>query len=393
MTLPLYMKNAFDYPTAMAIATVLGFLFGFVLERSGFGRAINLAAQFYGRDMRVLKVMFGAIVTTTVGLGILGGIGMVDMSALSIPETYIGPQVVGGLLLGIGFILSGYCPGTAVVATASGYLDGIISLLGVMVGSLVFAVIYPSIAPFYLSGGMGKITLPDFVNLPWVVVSVIVVLVAIGAFFFAEWVERWVAKREGKPAPESPALLRNGVFAGLGAASVLGLATLLIPAPDTAVGSPPRSVGSVTSLALAKELLSSDGPIYLLDSRAPEVCAKKRIPGAMCLPTDDLEANLFADFPPTRPLVVYDADGTTPVPKGALRYPGVIRTLDGGYAGFTKDILTVPTPPEVPTARTIAEYQLKVVLQGRFTGAKTERAAVIIKPKAVKRKVKKGGGC
>ena len=101
MNFPLYMKDAFDYPVAMALATVLGFFFGFVLERSGFGRSTVLAAQFYGRDMRVLKVMFSAIVTATVGLGILGGVGLVDLGALMIPETFLAPQIVGGFVLGV----------------------------------------------------------------------------------------------------------------------------------------------------------------------------------------------------------------------------------------------------------------------------------------------------
>ncbi len=48
MTLPLYMFDAFSRPVGMVIATLIGFAFGFVLERSAFGRAPVLAAQFYG---------------------------------------------------------------------------------------------------------------------------------------------------------------------------------------------------------------------------------------------------------------------------------------------------------------------------------------------------------
>ena len=137
---PLYAFDSFGYPTAMALATLLGVGFGFVLERAGFGRAAVLAAQFYGRDNRVLKVMFTAIATATVGLGLLGGVGLVELGALSIPGTWLGASVGGGLLLGAGFVVSGYCPGTALVATGSGNVDGIWSIGGVMVGALAFAV-------------------------------------------------------------------------------------------------------------------------------------------------------------------------------------------------------------------------------------------------------------
>ena len=110
--LPLYPHDVFGFPTGLLLGTLIGFAFGFVLERAGFGNAKNLAAQFYLTDTRVLKVMFSAIATACAGIGLLSGFGVLDLSLLTVPETFLGPHVVGGLLLGIGFIVSGYCPGT-----------------------------------------------------------------------------------------------------------------------------------------------------------------------------------------------------------------------------------------------------------------------------------------
>ena len=124
--LPLYPHDVFGFPTGLLLGTLIGFAFGFVLERAGFGNAKNLAAQFYLTDTRVLKVMFSAIATACAGIGLLAGFGVLDLSLLTVPETFIGPHVVGGLLLGIGFIVSGYCPGTGVVAMASGKWDGLL---------------------------------------------------------------------------------------------------------------------------------------------------------------------------------------------------------------------------------------------------------------------------
>jgi len=394
MNLPLYMQNAFDYPVAMAIATVLGFFFGFVLERSGFGRAMNLAAQFYGRDMRVLKVMFGAIVTTTIGLGLFGGLGALDMSLLAIPETYMGPQIVGGLLLGVGFIVSGYCPGTAVVATATGNLDGIVSLIGVMLGSVGFALLFPVLEQFYNSGHMGPLTFPELLGVPWAVVALGVAAMAVGAFAFAEVVEGWIAKRNHADAPDSPPVLRRGVYAGLAGGAALGLLTLLLPTgAEQATAGPSHRTESVEALQLASDLLNAKGKLYVLDVRAPADCQAKRIPGAMCLTDDDMQAKMLATFPATRTLVVYDADGSAELPEGVFAYAGPVRRLRGGYAGFEAEVLSPPEPPSVPTPDAITEYRLKVALQAHYTGAKTEKAPVIIKPKAVKRAVKKGGGC
>ena len=146
MTLPLYMKDFFGYYSGLAIATAIGLAFGFVLERSGFGRASILAAQFYFTNMRVLKVMFTSIVTTLLGMTILAGAGVLDMSALSIPATFLWPQLAGGLLLGMGFIVSGYCPGTGLACAAAGRLDGLIAIIGMLTGALVFILIHPSVA-------------------------------------------------------------------------------------------------------------------------------------------------------------------------------------------------------------------------------------------------------
>ena len=94
-----------------------------MLERAGFGDARNLTNIFYFRDMRVLRVMFSAIVTCLVGLIILSQIGLFDYSVLldySLLPTYLWPQIVGGLIFGVGFAVGGYCPGTAAVGVVSG---------------------------------------------------------------------------------------------------------------------------------------------------------------------------------------------------------------------------------------------------------------------------------
>jgi uncharacterized membrane protein YedE/YeeE len=116
-------------------AIVLGFLFGFSLERAGFGNARKLAAQFYLYDMTVFKVMFTAILVAMVGLYSLNGLGLVDMSMMWINPTFMWAQVIGGFLLGVGFILSGLCPGTSVVSAASGRIDAVVAFVGIFIGT------------------------------------------------------------------------------------------------------------------------------------------------------------------------------------------------------------------------------------------------------------------
>ena len=195
MNAPLFKFGLFNFDVSLIIAFVIGIGFGFALERGGFGNARILAAQFYFSNMRVLKVMFTAIVTAMLGIYYLSLIGFMDLSLIYIGETYIVPQVVGGLILGVGFVIGGYCPGTSVVSFATGRLDGFIYIVGVMVGIFVFGEMFPLISDFYNSTNMGSLTLPQFFDMSYGLVVFFVVLMALGAFAAAEWAEKKFADK------------------------------------------------------------------------------------------------------------------------------------------------------------------------------------------------------
>ena len=111
----------------MSSFALIGFGFGFVLESSGFGNSKKLAAQFYFRDMTVLKVMFGAIVTAMVLIFSHGRLGLLDFNLVWVNPTYLWSGIVGGLIMGVGFIVGGFCPGTSLVAMATLKIDGVCS--------------------------------------------------------------------------------------------------------------------------------------------------------------------------------------------------------------------------------------------------------------------------
>lgn len=389
---PLYQKGAFEYPVAMALATLLGLGFGFALERGGFGSARRLAAQFYGTDMRVLKVMFSAIVTATVGLGIFGGLGVVDLGALQIPGTWWWPQIVGGFVLGAGFIVSGYCPGTAVVATASGNLDGIVSLVGVMFGALLFGALWPALEGFYQSGEAGVVTLNGMLGVPWAVVAAGVVAMAVGAFLFGEWVERLLAKKGGTEAPDVDPRTRNRVFAGFGVAAALGLAALAV-SPAAIAPPAPSPVAQWDAETLADALVRDPGGVYLVDLRDAAACGADRIAGALCLPEGEEPGAFFATLPATRTLVVYGDADLADAPADARRFTGKVAVLKGGHAAFRADILTPPPAPTEATPRTLADFERKQALYAWFTGAEAAPPPVMPTRKVITRKTKKGGGC
>lgn len=195
MNAPLYKFNMFGFDVSLIIAFVIGIGFGFMLERGGFGSARILAAQFYLGNMRVLKVMFTAIVTAMLGIFYLSVIGYVDLSLIYISNTYILPQVLGGLILGVGFVIGGYCPGTSMVAFSTGKLDGLVYVLGVAFGIFIFGEMFPMLEDFFNSTNMGPQTLPSFFGLSYGFVVFLVVVMAIGAFAAAEWSEKKFAHR------------------------------------------------------------------------------------------------------------------------------------------------------------------------------------------------------
>jgi hypothetical protein len=200
-------------------AILSGFAFGFVLERAGFGSSRRLAAQFYLRDMTVLKVMFTAIVTAMLGLAVLRAVGVLDWEAVYVNPTSLGPQVVGGLIFGAGFVIGGYCPGTSVVAAVTGKIDALAFLAGAAFGIFGFAAAWPAIHGFATSGGGQRRFLYEWLHLPYGVVAILVTLMALGMFAGAEWLERRLRDTAKPAATKGEGEAGEGPIAGAGSAS------------------------------------------------------------------------------------------------------------------------------------------------------------------------------
>ena len=195
MIAPLLKLGAFGDETSLVVAFIIGISFGFFLERAGFGSARKLVSQFYLDDLAVFKVMFTAIVTAMLGLTYLGWIGWLDLSLVYMTPTVLAPQVVGGLMLGAGFVIGGYCPGTSIAAAATGKIDALANIGGILGGAFLFAEAYPWIRDFYLGSPRGVLTIPQAFGLPYGVVVFAVVLMAIGGFYGAGLLERKFAAR------------------------------------------------------------------------------------------------------------------------------------------------------------------------------------------------------
>ncbi|MGZ8458644.1 MAG: YeeE/YedE thiosulfate transporter family protein, partial [Gemmatirosa sp.] len=149
MTAPLTETGALGAGGALAAALLVGMAFGWCLERAGLGNARKLVAQFYLTDLAVFKVMFSAILTAMLGAFWLSRLGLLDLSLVHVPETWLAPQLVGGLLFGVGMATAGLCPGTACVSAATGRGDGAGVVLGFLLGVLATGAALPTFAGFF----------------------------------------------------------------------------------------------------------------------------------------------------------------------------------------------------------------------------------------------------
>ncbi len=201
---PLVQALKLSYSTEMMISVAIGFGFGWVLERAGFGRSDNLAAIFYGRDFRVLRVMFSAIVTAMLGLYLLDLARVVPLSSIGILDTYLVAQLVGGLLLGAGFIIGGWCPGTSIVGAVSGKIDAVLFIGGLVIGSTLFMLGFDSFQTLQNAGARGRVLLHDFFHVSSGAMVLAVALFAVGAFAAVGRIEQAVRARYPARAPQQP---------------------------------------------------------------------------------------------------------------------------------------------------------------------------------------------
>jgi uncharacterized membrane protein YedE/YeeE len=199
MMAPFYELGRLGETASLIVALVLGVGFGWFLERGGMGNARKLAGQFYFTDLTVLKLMFSAILTAMLGLFWLSWAGLLDLSRVYVPETFIAPQLVGGLVFGVGFAAGGLCPGTSCVAAVTGRRDGLALIAGMLTGVFVFGEAFPAIGVFADSTARGALTLPQASGLPYGVVVGLIVAAALGAFAGAERLERRI-ERPARPA-------------------------------------------------------------------------------------------------------------------------------------------------------------------------------------------------
>ncbi len=187
---PLIKLGAIDAGWELLIALLIGIAFGFVLEQAGFSSSRKLVGLFYGYDFVVLKVFFTGAIVAAIGLVFFNYFGWINLDRIFVNPTYLWPTLVGSALMGLGFVVGGFCPGTSACAAAIGKIDAMVFLGGIFIGIMIFAFGYPLFEEFYKSGAQGRVLVHEYLGISRGLFLFILTTVALGIFWLSVGVQR-----------------------------------------------------------------------------------------------------------------------------------------------------------------------------------------------------------
>ena len=123
---------------------VLGTAFGIVLSRSGAADYDVVQGMFLLESFQLWGIMAVAVLVTAPGLRLLKRRGRDAFGApLHVtPKPRHPGNVVGGILFGVGWSITGMCPGPIFVNVGEGKLYALGALAGALVGAAAFSVLY-----------------------------------------------------------------------------------------------------------------------------------------------------------------------------------------------------------------------------------------------------------
>jgi len=115
----------------LAVQCAAGLALGFSLSCIGFGDYGELHRMFTFADLRLLLTFVGAVAIT--------GLGLRFLVRAPLPKQPMHRGVVmGGVLFGAGWVLTGACPGIAFVQLGEGTVAAAVSLASMLAGIRIY---------------------------------------------------------------------------------------------------------------------------------------------------------------------------------------------------------------------------------------------------------------
>ena len=329
------------------VALIIGIFFGIILEQAGFSTSKKLVGLFYGYDFTVLRVFFTAGIVAMIGVIAFEHFGLLDINLTYINPTFLWSAIVGGLIMGLGFVIGGFCPGTSICAAAIGKIDAMIFIAGSFIGVFVFAEGYPIWEGLYKAENWGNIRIFELLGMQQTVFAFMLTAIALSMFWFVSIVENKVN------GIKKPVFRFTPYYVSLG---IIGFALSITAFMLTERKDHLKNLVSDKEFVnnydikamsvdeLAYRLMKNDNRLQIIDFRSLEEFKKESLPGSTSFTFDNLfekepgrilsirhKVNLFVaedEFQERQLEIVANRLGFKNV-----------TILQGGLSKFNKDIL------------------------------------------------------
>ena len=384
----------------LIVALLIGMSFGAILEQAGFSSSKKLVGLFYGYDFVVLRVFFTGGVVAMIGVMGFVHYGLIDINLIYINPTFLWSAIVGGLIMGLGFVIGGFCPGTSVCAAAIGKIDAMLFVVGSFFGIILFTEGYPLLKPLYMASNLGIPRLYETLGISQNIFAFMMVTAALAAFWFGSIVENKVNGIKKSPIRFTPYYVSITLIGILLASSAFifpdrKAALTKFVEDEEFVLSYELAIAEQDEFALCLLKVEDCDRLQIFDFRTEEEYKKMSLPKSVLFTFDNMfekEPNILLKLKHKDKIFVANDELTErrmAIVASELGYKG-IHVLRGGLDGFKQNILNF-TPIKNP--QTIDEINLN-----RFRTKAQKIIPVLIennKPKGpVKKKLKRVlGGC
>ncbi|MDT3697344.1 MAG: YeeE/YedE thiosulfate transporter family protein [Ignavibacterium sp.] len=272
-------------------ALIIGIFFGVILEQAGFSTSKKLVGLFYGYDFTVLRVFFTAGVVAMIGVIAFEHFGLLDISLTYINPTFLWSAIVGGLIMGLGFVIGGFCPGTSICAAAIGKIDAMIFVAGSFIGVFIFAEGYPIWEGLYKAESWGNVRVFDLLGMQQTVFAFILTAIALSMFWMVSIIENKVNGIKKPVFRFTPYYVTLGIIGFVLSVSAFVLTERKdhlqeLVSDKEFVNS--YNLKSMTVDELAYRLIKNDNRLQIIDFRLPLEFKKESLPGSTSFTFDNL---------------------------------------------------------------------------------------------------------
>jgi len=351
---PDIISNEFNF----VIAILIGIAFGYILEQAGFSSSKKLVGLFYGYDFTVLRVFFTAGITAMMGVIALSHFGLPDLNIVYINPTFLRSAVVGGLIMGLGFVIGGFCPGTSVCAASIGKIDAIIFVGGIIPGVFIFAEAYPYLEDFYKADSWGNVSVFEALGISQGLMAFLMVFAAVAAFIVTTKIETRV---NGKINTEF--LPAKRYFALAGVAVLIGLTAFVLPERQKFITQKAEIFENINSVPvklitpdeLAFRIINDPSSFRIFDLRTREEFNTLNLPNS-----ENIQLSYFFGKDAAKDLaknnvinVIVSGSGNESAKANFIAYNNGytdMYVLEGGIRSFNDSILNF-IQPNIPLTR------------------------------------------